>query len=396
MLLLSLSLKEVAGCGYEQHPSDWLTNCHAQLSLKCRVCAMTQPDMVNIVAMSSSVEADMEPYRFSTGAFHQRDQKSAWSDWFQPVFDVYPEDPGQPGFKAEYSTWDLGCVTMTRVSGPASRTVRKATHLSHSPIDHWVVTYYRDGSTALSTGGGHLDARAGVPFVWSLGQPSESWRTVADRLQLYFPRDSFSRLGASLDMAVGSMLDTSLGHLLGNYMLLLERELPNLKPADVSRLSTAVEAMLGACLAPSADRIAAAKRQIRLTLMERVRQAVRKHLRSPSLGPDKLCREAATSRSQLYRLLEGEGGVAHYIQRQRLSESFAILCDNSNVFSINAIAEALCFSDASSFTRAFRREFGMRPSDVRVASQAGLPPAAMARNATEHGNRRFADCLRTF
>ena len=57
---------------------------------------------------------------------------------------------------------------------------------------------------------------------------------------------------------------------------------------------------------------------IRVTLMERVRQAVRRNLRSPSLGPDKLCREAATSRSQLYRLLENEGGVKSYIQRRRL------------------------------------------------------------------------------
>ena len=71
---------------------------------------------------------------------------------------------------------------------------------------------------------------------------------------------------------------------------------------------------------------------IDLTLMERVRQAVRRNLRSPSLGPDKLCREAATSRSQLYRLLEGEGGVAHYIQRRRLSESFSMLCDVSKQF----------------------------------------------------------------
>jgi hypothetical protein len=47
---------------------------------------------------------------------------------------------------------------------------------------------------------------------------------------------------------------------------------------------------------------------------------------------------AATSRSQLYRLLEGEGGVARYIRRRRLSESFAILCDTSNNFSIASIA----------------------------------------------------------
>jgi AraC-like DNA-binding protein len=342
------------------------------------------------------VEENMEPRKFSTELLPPRDQRQAWSEWFQPVFDVYPEDTRRPGFEAEYRVWQLGDVAVTRVSAPASRTVRKSPHLHRSPIDHWVITYCRDGRTALSTDRGQLDARAGVPFVWSLGQPSDSRRTAADRLQLYLPRDSFPEIGASLDMAVGSMQDTPLGCLLGDYMRLLERELPDLSHEDAGRLANAVGAMLTACLAPSADKLATAKRQINLTLMERVRQAVRRNLRSPSLGPDKLCREAATSRSQLYRLLEGEGGVARYIQRRRLSESFAILCDTSNNLSIATIAEALCFADASNFSRAFRREFGMSPSEVRAASLVGVAPAATSKTPAGFEANSFADCLRAF
>jgi AraC-like DNA-binding protein len=119
-------------------------------------------------------------------------------------------------------------------------------------------------------------------------------------------------------------------------------------------------------------------------------------LRSPSLGPDKLCRQAATSRSQLYRVLEGEGGVARYIERRRLEESFAILCDASNKFPIAAMAETLCFADASNFSWAFRREFGMTPSDLRSAAQAGLSRAAAPRNLSGSGARSFGECLRGF
>ena len=151
--------------------------------------------------------------------------------------------------------------------------------------------------------------------------------------------------------------------------------------------------MICACLAPSSDRIAEARGHIDLTLMERVRQAVRKNLHSPSLGPDKLCREAATSRSQLYRLLEGEGGVAHYIQRRRLSESFSILCDPSNSFPIGKVAEMLCFADGSSFSRVFRREFGMSPRDVRSGAVGGAPPEASLRNVAAPGARSFSECL---
>ena len=129
--------------------------------------------------------------------------------------------------------------------------------------------------------------------------------------------------------------------------------------------------------------------------MERVRKAVTKQLRSQALGTSMLCREAATSRSQLYRLLEGEGGVAHYILRRRLSESFAILCDTAHDLSIGQIAEMLCFADASSFSRAFRREFGVMPKEVRAASLSGLSPAPPA-GPDESNVHGFRDCLRSF
>ena len=98
------------------------------------------------------------------------------------------------------------------------------------------------------------------------------------------------------------------------------------------------------------------------------------------------------SRSQLYRVLESEGGAAHYIQRLRLLESFTILCDVSNDHPIGKVAEMLCFADASSFSRAFRQEFGTTPREVRAASVAGQVRTA-PRAAGAHG---FADSLRGF
>jgi AraC-like DNA-binding protein len=161
--------------------------------------------------------------------------------------------------------------------------------------------------------------------------------------------------------------------MLADYMILLARRLPDLAPEEGTWLAKAVEAMVAACLGPSSDRLAVASKQLGLTLMERVRRSLRANLRSPSLGPQQLCREAAISRTRLYRLLEGEGGVTHYVRRQRLSAGFAQLSDISNVLPVFRIAKMLCFTDTLSFSRAFRREFGMSPSDVRAAALAGLP-----------------------
>ncbi len=334
----------------------------------------------------------MEPHRFSTRPFDVRSQKEAWAEWFQPVFDVLSPDASGPGFAAEYSVWNLGALSFTRVSAPATRTVRTSANIRRSPIDHWVISYCRNGPTAISIPNLHLDARAGVPFVWSLGQVSDSSRTVSDRLQLYLPRDSFSEIGEFLDMAVGSMLDSGPGHLLVDYLHLLERHLPNLSAEDSARLPNAIQAMVAACVAPTADRLACALPQIKLTMLEKVRRAVSRNLRCPSLGPRMLCHETAMSRSQLYRVLESEGGVARYVQRRRLSESFSMLSDPSCVLPISEIAAGLCFSDPSSFSRAFRREFGVSPAEVR-ASSCSAPPPTKPRQKPGQQTQMFLDCL---
>jgi AraC-like DNA-binding protein len=111
------------------------------------------------------------------------------------------------------------------------------------------------------------------------------------------------------------------------------------------------------------------------TLKDKARRCILRNLRSHKFGPDRLCRELGMSRSSVYRLLEAEGGLARYIQRLRLSEIFARLSDPSNREPIVDIADELGMVDPSSFSRAFRRQFGISPTDAREAAQAGLVPS---------------------
>jgi AraC-like DNA-binding protein len=330
--------------------------------------------------------------KFATHSLPKSEQFDAWHSWYSMVCDTAPRHQATAGFPARNVTWTLNGFALSCVTTPPVSVARTKTLIRRNPVDHWAISLSKQSPTELSFRGNALTVPAGVPFVFSLAEEICHGR-AHDRLQLYLARDSFHAIAPLLDAAEGMVLDTPEGKLLADYMLLLECNLPHLPSEDGPKLAVAIQAMLGTCLAPFARRVVASH-YVDLTLMERVRRAVRRNLRSPSLGPDKLCREAATSRSQLYRLLEGEGGVARYIQRRRLSESFSILCDTSNNFSIAAIAEALCFVDASNFSRAFRREFGMSPSEVRAASLVGVPPAATSKVPARAETRSFADCLR--
>lgn len=330
---------------------------------------------------------------FDTLSLPPRNQFEAWRDWYSSLLDTSVSTSPAEGFAARSEVWSLGGLTISRGAAPAIASSRSKALIRRTPVDHWALTVCTRGTVALDTRNESVTVQPGVPYVISLADEMATVKDDYERVQFYLSRNAFARVASALDDARARPMDTPEGRLLADYMILLTKNLRDLPPGDGPRLATAVEAMIGACMAPSAERLATVQAQMDFTLMERVRRAVRAHLRSPSLGPDKLCREAATSRSQLYRLLEGEGGVAHYIQRQRLSESFVMLCDVSNALPIGGIADVLCFADASSFSRAFRREFGMRPRDVRSASLAGLPPVPPLKEMAPRAVHRFADCL---
>jgi hypothetical protein len=250
----------------------------------------------------------MTPDTFATHSVRPRDRYEAWREWFQPSFEITPSEPVGNGFVAENQIWRLGGLAVSRVLAPPVRVLRKKVNLRRDCIDHWVLTYCRRGATVIRTDKALPEAPSGVSFLWSLGEESESRRTHVDRIQILLTRDAFGDIAHLLDAARGSVLDTPLGHLLGDCILALERRLPSLSATDLPRLAGPASAMIAACIAPSIERVAIARSQIDLGRLERVRQAVRKHLRSPTLGPVTLCRLVGTSRSHLYRLFEHSGG----------------------------------------------------------------------------------------
>lgn len=336
----------------------------------------------------------MAPTGFSTKNLPPARQFDAWHEWFCPVFDISAQSQTGGQFLATNKVWDLGGLVASSVSAPSVLVSRKKDNIAKSPVDHWVLSCCRRGVTKIETNGALLNAPPGMPFIWSLGQQSESERSHVDRIQILLPRDMFRDTAAQLDALCGSTIDTPLGAVLGQYIIALEQWLPSLTPDLLPRLGAAVGSMIAACTAPSADRMDSASDEINGFRIERVRQVVFKHLKSPSLRPDMLCKMVGMSRSALYRLFEHSGGVARYIQRQRLLHAYAMLSDPLNRTPILVIGEELCFADPSSFSRAFRHEFGCSPKDVRLGASRGSSIAPMGRPCQTLDIACFGDFLR--
>jgi len=333
----------------------------------------------------------MIPTTFTTQSVRPLDQLQSWQEWFSPVFEVSPIEQAGDEFHAQNVVWSLGDLTISRVLAPSVHVKRSRANLAKAPVDHWVLAYCRQGATAVQTPKGEFNAAGGVPFLWSLGEEFESKRTRVDRIQILMSREALCNLTPLLDASRGSALATPWGSLLGDYIIAVERSLPSMTQSDIPRLAASVRSMIAACIAPSAERTMLAQEEIEGGLSERARRTIQMHLRSPQLRPNTLGRILGISRSQLYRLFERTGGVAQYIQRQRLLSIWALLSDPANERAIADVAADFCFEDASSFGRAFRREFGHSASDVRSAAKAGIPLISTRRTESGREAARFAD-----
>jgi AraC-like DNA-binding protein len=96
------------------------------------------------------------------------------------------------------------------------------------------------------------------------------------------------------------------------------------------------------------------------------------HRADPSrLSVDVLAREFFVSRRRLYRLFEQiHTSPGDYVRRARLATAARMLQLRRQT--ITDIAAACGFDDATTFTRAFRREYGMTPRDWRGTSASSV------------------------
>lgn len=97
-----------------------------------------------------------------------------------------------------------------------------------------------------------------------------------------------------------------------------------------------------------------------------MRNFIRSHLSSPMLSPETVARAHFVSRRKLYEIFELHGEApADVIRTERITRAAELLGNSAAHASISDVAFMTGFSDVTTFTRAFRRHFGVTPRDWR-------------------------------
>ncbi len=310
---------------------------------------------------------------FTTAGLAPRLQFDAWRHQVVPYLDVSPPRGGQ-GFEARGTMLRFGPFLLYAARLPAYDYARPASRIRRDNLDHWMIALCRRGTQRQRSGDTVMAFTPGVPVVLGMALPFIAERSgeQVDWVALHVARDALPELEPSLEAALCRPLDSLPGRLLGDFLGRLADGLDDVLARDLPHLAAAAQALLAAALRPGDIR---AVPQIERLQLARLKRLVRENLGAATLRPGRLAAMAGMSRSRLYRVFEPLGGVAQFIQRERLHQARRMLANPAERRDIAELAEATGFFDPSSFSRAFRREFGCTPREARLAALAGMPAA---------------------
>lgn len=318
-------------------------------------------------ASSSEAPSTLRPGRFTTKVLPPREQFDAWRLFMADVVDLQPTADNDLGLQAEFSGWDLDGLLLTQATFEKAAE-RRWRHWQRSFHDHWCIVVARGAATVDE------NQRADLPHVSfrSLWRPFEGCARDREVLTLLLPRDQFKEAARELDLAQDMPISPTMNLMLADFLSSLARNVASMDQHQREQMAAATRSMIQACLIPRAERSMPAAPPVASLMIDRARQITRQNLAIPDFGPVHLCRALAVSRSKLYRYFEPLGGVSRFVQQERLMEARRRLADPVRSASIQIVAAEVGFLDHSTFSRAFRREFGYSPSEAREKALAGL------------------------
>lgn len=295
-----------------------------------------------------------------------------WQEWMDGMIDVLPPRhwPERP-YDGRLDLHAVGDITISRCRSDAVRLRRTLARISREPQRGYVFQFFLAGDCGVvRTRGRETLVRRGDILAIDFDQPIEMERPAYEAVGLFVPGELVAPLLRGADIhgrvagtrqGVGALAEAWIGEYL--------RQLPLLSAGEAHRALAAMLPLLCESLAGGA-RADASAGAARSHLQRQLLAFVDRHQGDPDLTPETLRRHFGLSRRQLYAAFEdGAEGPATLIRRRRLAAARAELVQHPGL-PVAQVAYGCGFGSPSDFGRAFRREFGLSPSELRAAAAA--------------------------
>ena len=329
----------------------------------------------------SATSSEPKPLRsrFDTRALPPRQAQPAWTEAIGVIFDARPRKSVEEGFFANVDAAFMGDVALGRLRSTTQDFDRSRYKIARDGMDGYLLQFYLSGRSASRGGSNSGVAGEGDLYVIDMAQPLSTTTTDHDQISFVVPRRLMTTRLESADTAHMKVVPAGLP-LVALFRESLKSFYGQLDRMSLREAEIAIPPLLD--LAAAAINGHADERNVagvNLACFVGLRRHVEDNLLDPDLTLDSLLATFGLSRRKAYRLFEPVGGFATYVNRRRLQRALqALRSPDWRYVSISEIGSAHGFPNAENFSRAFRREYGLSPREVRqlAASGRSLPDAA--------------------
>lgn len=298
-----------------------------------------------------------------------RDATEGWRELLARTyipFDAYPDPAPGERFDVRSSLLHLGDMRLLEYECGRGLGVRTRREIAATDGDVLGFMVMRKGRVGLTLDGRSLMLASGQAAIWDGARPGSftAVEPIAKRT-LIVPRERLCAAIPGYEDAVGRPLreGTTALTLMAGYLESLVSLAPGL---GASARIAAADAALELLRAVLGEALPSDSQGLRIALLSEVPRYVEAHLTDPQLGPATIARAHAVSVRTLHQAFETTGeSVCALIRRRRLQRCYEQLVASSQD-SVTTIALRWGFQSPSHFSRAFRRQFGISPRELRA------------------------------
>jgi AraC family transcriptional regulator, positive regulator of tynA and feaB len=299
-----------------------------------------------------------------------QDQFDYWHDVICEVFIPMTPKRSIPGvgFAGGVEARALGDVSRTAVWSQAQQTLHGPREVELSGGEFYFVNLMVAGRCRVQQGNRESVVSPGQLWVVDTTVPyfldfDSQWRMFTFRVphKLLGSRLPHARQGTAMPIDGGSGVGGLAAAMMRSLWKLEEPDSVPVRAELEHSFAAVVSAALGA-----QDLGASAHDVLRADVL----RFVTANLGDPGLSVVAVCRRFAISPRLLHRLFEGqERTFAQTVRTMRLEQCARLLADPLDRSTITDIALLHGFADSASFSRAFRRDFGIAPRELREQSR---------------------------
>lgn len=263
--------------------------------------------------------------------------------------------------------------------------VRSAAQCRHDGVDYVSINLMLDTDAAFMEHGGQHQIRSGSLFFVDSSRPVEFRHQRHHCISIFLPRQRVQgAIGADLSrLPVALPTHSGIGAVLQSHMHMIATQAAHMTPQQrCVVISACVDMALTALQTARAAKTEAdaAAEQFTGGFYQAARLLIERNCGDPQLDPAGVASALGCSRATLYRLFARHNeSVATLIWRSRLERARAMIgTPDCAKMALSHIAFACGFLDQASFSRMFRRHYGIAPSEARAATATRTEAATPA------------------